>query len=123
MNQDQAAILEAAQDRAEALVAGDPARLDELLHPELSWTTFRGEVKSRSAYVAGNTDGSLNWLSQRLEEPAITVIGDTAVLTAVVVDRVERDGQRETYRLRMTQTWIREHGRWRCLAGHAGPPI
>lgn len=121
MNQDPVAVLQAAQDRAEALVAGDPERLDEFLHPELSWTTYRDEVKSRSAYLAGNTDGSLNWLSQRFEEPAVSVSGDTAVLTAVVVDEVEREGRRET--LRMTQTWIRERGRWRCLAGHAGPPI
>jgi ketosteroid isomerase-like protein len=123
VNEDQAAVLAAAQERAEALVAGDSEALEKILHPDLRWTTYRGEVKSRSAYVAGNTDGSLRWLSQRLEEPAIAVIGDTAVLTAVVIDQVDRDGRHETYRLRMTQTWIREHGRWRCLAGHAGPPI
>jgi ketosteroid isomerase-like protein len=123
VSEDEAAVLAATQERADALIAGDVVRLEQILHPDLIWTTYRGEVKSRNAYVTGNTDGSLQWLSQQLEEPAVVVIGDTAVLTAVVVDHVERDGQHETYRLRMTQTWIREHDRWLCLAGHAGPPV
>lgn len=93
------------------------------MHPELRWTTYTGAVLDRDAYVAGNTEGSLVWHAQRVEEPLVTVVGDTAVLTAVVVDEVERDGTRETFRLRLTQTWVREHGVWRCLAGHAGPRV
>jgi hypothetical protein len=54
---------------------------------------------------------------------AVVVFGDTAVLAAVAVDQVERDGRQESYRLRLTQTWIRDHGQWRCLSGHASPRI
>jgi hypothetical protein len=25
--------------------------------------------------------------------------------------------------LRLTQTWVRAEGGWRCLAGHAGPEV
>ena len=39
----------------------------------------------------------------------------------IVVDEVERDGRPETFRLRLTQVWVREDERWQCLAGHAGP--
>jgi hypothetical protein len=53
----------------------------------------------------------------------VAVVGDTAVLTAVVVDVVERDGRQETFRLRLTQTWVREAGAWQCIAGHAGPSL
>jgi len=51
------------------------------------------------------------------------VHGDTAVLTAVAVDEVETDRGRETFRLRLTQTWVRQDGRWQCLSGHAGPRL
>jgi hypothetical protein len=44
------------------------------------------------------------------------------VLVAVVVDEVEREGERVTNRLRLTQTWVQSDDGWVCLAGHAGPP-
>jgi hypothetical protein len=46
-----------------------------------------------------------------------------AVLTAVVVDRVRRGGREETFRMRLTQTWVRSAEGWQCLAGHAGPRL
>ena len=93
------------------------------MHPDLRWTTYTGLVLDRDSYIAGNTDGSLVWHAQRLEQPTVTVVGDTAVLTAVVVDEVEHEGKRETFRLRLTQTWVRSGGAWQCIAGHAGPPL
>jgi hypothetical protein len=47
------------------------------------------------------------------------VDGDAAVLVGVVVDEVERDGERAVFRLRLTQTWVRGEAGWVCLAGHA----
>jgi ketosteroid isomerase-like protein len=93
------------------------------MHRNLRWTTHVGAVLDRDAYIAGNTDGSLVSREQRLEQPEVSVVGDTAILTAVVVDEVERDGERQTFRLRLTQTWVREAGAWQCIAGHAGPPV
>ena len=93
------------------------------MHPKLRWTTHLGVVLDRDAYIAGNTDGSLVWREQRLEQLTVAVVGDTAVLATVVVDVVERDGRQETFRLRLTQTWVREAGVWQCIAGHAGPSL
>ena len=48
--------------------------------------------------------------------------GETAVLTATVTDRVQGDGVGDTFRMPMTQVWVRDPpGAWVCLAGHAGP--
>ena len=123
MQSDEQAVIAAAEQRAIALAPGDASELQRLRHPKMRWTTFRGEVLDRDTYVAGNTDGSLVWQEQRLEDTTVTVVGDTAVLTAVVVDQVERGGKRETFRLRLTQTWVRKRGEWQCIAGHAGPPL
>ena len=123
VDDDELTVLAAAEERARALVDGNAADLERLLHPDLQWTTYRGDVLTRSAYIAGNMGGSLRWLSQHLEEPKVIVVGDTAVLTAVVVDHVQRTANPETHRLRLTQTWVRDRDAWRCLAGHAGPPI
>jgi ketosteroid isomerase-like protein len=116
-------ILEAAKRRAAALVERDAAALLALHHPDLRWTTHRGDVLDRESYVRGNTEGELRWIEQGLEDAVVVIECDTAVLTGVVVDEVERDGRRETFRLRLTQTWVRAGEGWVVLAGHAGPKV
>lgn len=112
-------VIAAAERRARALCSSDADALRALHHPDLRWTTHRGVVLDREAYIAGNTGGDLVWQAQRLEEVEVTVDGEAAVLIAVVVDEVERHGQRAVFRLRLTQTWVRREVGWVCLAGHA----
>ena len=114
-------MLLAAQRRAEALAARDAVALTRLLHPDFVWTTHKGDVMDVHRYVLANTTagGDLRWLGQTLEQPSVVVVGDAAVLTAVVVDLVEKEGVSRSFRLRMTQTWVRNENGWRCLAGHA----
>jgi hypothetical protein len=108
--------------RAAALAAGNEAALRLLMHPGLQWTTFRGEVLGYAEYIAGNIRADLRWRSQRLDDAAVVVAGDTAVLTALVTDEVSRDGQDQVFQLRLTQTWVRTPEGWRCLARHASLP-
>lgn len=115
------AVLAAAHRRAAALATGRAADLSAVLHPAFRWTSHRGEVFDRHHYIAANTAGTLVWRRQEVLEPAVVVVGSTAVLTAVVVDEVERDGVPVTYRMPVTQTWVHVEGVWLCLAGHAGP--
>jgi hypothetical protein len=61
------------------------------------------------------------WRSQQLRDVHIEIVDDTAILTAVVTDTVHRDDHDQTFTMRLTQAWIRPHGEWVCLAGHAGP--
>lgn len=112
-------VIAAAERRARALCERDAEALRALHHPDLRWTTRRGEVLDREAYIAGNVEGELVWHAQRLEDVSVVVDGDTAVLVGIVVDEVERDGERAVFRLRLTQTWVRREGGWVCLAGHA----
>ena len=121
MSDDVAAVLAAEERRAEALVRGDAEALRSVLHPAFRWTTYLGRILDRDAYVAGNTDGRLRWLAQSRKDLHIAVVGDAAVLGAIVTDEVEQDGTPRTYRLPMTQTWVRTPDGWRCLSGHAGP--
>lgn len=113
-------MLAAARGRAEALASGDPDELRRWLHDGFVWTSHRGEVLDRAAYVEANTR-RLHWVSQDLVEPQVTVVGDTAIVVAAVRDVVERDGELLTFTMRLTQTWIRSADGWQCIAGHAGP--
>lgn len=115
-------VIDAALRRAAALAAGDEAALRRLMHPDLQWTTYRGNVLGYEEYVEGNARGPLLWRAQRLSEVRVVVVGDTAVLTGWVTDEVRRDGHDQLFTLRLTQTWVRTSDGWRCLAGHASSP-
>jgi hypothetical protein len=113
-------VLTVAELRASALVAGEPDRLRRLLHPEFRWTTHRGERLDREGYVRANTR-DLRWTKQRLEDPEVTVVGDTAILLCTAHDTVVRDGVEMYLVAPVTQVWVRAHKGWVCLAGHSGP--
>ena len=121
MDDEERQVLPAAQARASALAEGDGAALVALLHERFRWTAHVGETYDRDEYVRRNTDGQTVWRSQTLGNPVVVVVGDTAVLHAEVSDVVMRDGSEVTFRMPVTQVWVRPAGSWLCLAGHAGP--
>jgi ketosteroid isomerase-like protein len=119
---DAAAVVAAARERASALGDGDTERLTALLHPEFHWTSHAGETYDRAEYVRRNTQGHTVWCSQELKAIEVDVVEDTAVLRADVRDVVLTEhGEPATFRMPVTQVWVRELDRWLCLAGHAGP--
>ncbi len=117
-------VVSAARDRARALASGDAVRLEQLLHERFTWTSHVGETFDRSEYVRRNTEGGVAWLAQDLVDPEVVVVGDTAVLRAEVADQVRAgDGDVETFRMPVTQVWVRAGDAWVCLAGHVGPRL
>ena len=116
-------VLAAAHKRSAALIARDASALRELHHPDLRWTTHRGDVRDRDAYIAGNTGSDLVWRDQHFTTHDIVVENETAILTAIVHDAFERGGKPGEHDMRITLTWVKAEGAWRVLAGHAGPEI
>lgn len=117
-------VLRAAEERAVAMASRDEARLRGLLHPRFSWITHQGDWFDLDSYLESNRRGSITWYGQELRNAEVRVVGDTAVMRCLVVDRVDvGGGEPETFIMPMTQAWVREDGRWLCLAGHAGPRI
>lgn len=115
-------VLAAAEERASALAAGDAERLSTLLHGDFRWTSNVGDTYSRSEYIRRNTEGDTVWRSQQLSSAEVVVVGDTAVLYAEVTDVVlSENDEPETFRMPVTQVWVRLNHSWKCLAGHAGP--
>lgn len=112
----------AVEERASALAAADDARLSALLHADFRWTSHVGDTYSRSEYIHRNTEGDTVWRSQQLTSAEVMVVGDTAVLYAEVTDvGLSENDEPETFRMPMTQVWVRLNHSWKCLAGHAGP--
>ena len=110
--------------RSAALVARDAAALRELHHPDLRWTTHRGDVRDRDAYIAGNTEGDLVWRAQHLIEPGRRRRRRHRDPHRAVEDEFERAGETPgAHDMRLTLVWVRGDGAWRVLAVHAGPAL
>ena len=93
-----------------------------LLHRDFRWRSHLGDTYGRSEYGRRNTEGDTVWRSQRLSSAEVVVVGDNAVLHAEVTDEVlSGDDETETFRMPMTQVWVRLNRSWTCLAGHAAP--
>jgi ketosteroid isomerase-like protein len=119
---DAAVVLARAEQRATALAEADSAGLRALLHPDFRWTTHVGEVLDRERYIGSNTTGRTVWHAQTLLDPEVVVVGDAAVVRCTVIDVVGAQDV-ETYRMPMTQVWVRLSDDWVCLGGHAGPRL
>lgn len=118
LDPEKAAVVQAAEARARALVTQNSAALRELMHEQCRWITYAGLVLDRDDYIDRNTS-RVHITAQSFEAPEVRIVGRTAVLTTVVND--EFDGQ--PFRLRLTMTWVKEADRWRLLAAHAGPKL
>jgi hypothetical protein len=116
-------VLAAARSRAEALAAADGAALARVLHPAFRWISHTGEQFDRDDYVTRNTSGRVPWHRQDLGDPEVELFGDAAVLRAVVTDEIRRGDEVESFRMPMTQIWVRSGGVWLCAGGHAGPRL
>ncbi len=120
---ERAEVLAAAEERARALAGTDETALRRLLHPDFGWTAHTGRRFDLESYVRSNRGGGTGWHGQTLRDPAVVVVGPTAVLTCVVVDEMDQGDGVRTFTMPITQTWVRDGGRWLLLAGHAGPRL
>jgi hypothetical protein len=117
-------VLAAALERADAMAGKDELGLRRLLHARFCWISHQGDWFDVESYIDTNRRGSNTWYGQELRQPEVRVVGDTAVLRCIVVDRVDTgSGRPETFVMPVTQTWVRQDGGWLLLAGHAGPRI
>ncbi|WP_165821249.1 nuclear transport factor 2 family protein [Nocardioides gansuensis] len=116
-------VIERAEARATALANADAGQLGRLLHEDFRWTTHIGQTFNREEYIRRNTEGQTVWRSQELSGANVAIVADTAVLVGEVTDVVLRVGSPETFRMPITQVWVRQDDEWKCLAGHAGPRL
>jgi ketosteroid isomerase-like protein len=116
------AIVAVAERRALALVERDWDTVEAQLHRAFLYVNANGHRLARDAYLAFLAEGPLRWQAQTLEDVAVAVDGQVAVLVAMVVDEVLYDGQPARWEFVTTQTYVERDGEWLYLAGHTALP-
>ena len=115
-----AAAIEA-RDHAlnDAIVRHDVEVAREYYEEQFVLTTSSGKSKSKDDLLAEIARPGLAFEVNAMSDIVVRVRGDTAVLTGILHQRGTYDGNAFDVRLRVTDTWHREDGTWRILAGHA----
>lgn len=99
-----------------AMVAGDQAALEALLHEKLIYMHSSGHSQTK-ADVMRDLAGRRFFASLTNSDITIDVVGRTGTVVAMV-DQVKNlpDGKTRASRIKVLTTWVVSGGRWRLLS-------
>lgn len=123
MSQDLTAdILQAEQQRCDAMLRNDAAALDAVLDADLSFSHATGAVDDKPAYLAKMAAGKIDYLGIDWAEPRVTPLGSGhALLTGRMATHVRVDAVEKHLDNRVTTVWRETGGDWRLLAFQSTP--
>jgi hypothetical protein len=107
--------------RWEAMIAADLDTLDELFHPQLTYTHSNALVDTKDSYIANIANGVVSYKSVEREDTALTQIGDTAVITGKAKFVVHARNTDITIESRYSSVWLNDGGRWQFFVWQNTP--
>ena len=112
MTNDEKAIIEAYDRFEQAMIDKDIDTLYALVTPDKRFTHMSGNVQTKEEFFGEIADGTLNYYSYKLNSPAVTVDGDTAILTGSTTLEARVYGTSGTWTLKTKQHFVRQGGKW-----------
>jgi len=103
----------------DAFFRGDVATLERLLLDDYMQTDPRARVESKAEVlqaVSSREARGIKLLSYTMEDVAVRVYGNAAVLTALVTWTAQAAGQERTRSLRFTSVWVKGRRGWLRVA-------
>lgn len=114
------AELRAVEERWDAAsVKGDTAALGEILADSLITTTPEGKVRTKAQTLARIKSGEVKFETSKVDDLKIAVYGNAAVVNGRWRGKFVENGKSKDGVERFTDFFIRENGKWRCVASHA----
>jgi hypothetical protein len=115
---DDAAIAKNLEAFRTAQAALNAKGLEALCAPELSYSHSDGRVEDRAAFVANATSGKSKFLALAYKDPAIRVVGDTAIVRFnwVAEQQAVADGKLTATNLHILMTWQKQGADWKLLS-------
>jgi ketosteroid isomerase-like protein len=109
----------------EAVVRGDRAFYDRVLADDFTHTSHSGAFKTRAQWLAESRSGdkaepvpgATRYEAFEVDDLAVRVYGDTAVVTGRTTPRgLDSKGRPMTGRYRFLRVWVKREGQWRVVA-------
>ncbi len=104
-----------------AQAVGNAEVLASLCAPELSYSHSSGAVDDRASLVAGVTNAKYKWTLLEYKDPAIRVVGPTAIVRFNFVGEQEfmTDGKKVPQNLHVLMNWQKQGADWKLLSRSA----
>ena len=118
---DDTAALAALDDRRyAAMLAGDTAVLEELLHDDLCYMHSTGGSDTKQSYIAGLRDGAFVYRKIERDDQTVRVHGDLGMVFNHMQADVEIRGNLRHLDNRLLAVWTRDGGKWRLIGLQSG---
>jgi ketosteroid isomerase-like protein len=111
---------------SQAVVTGDRAFFERVLAPDFTHTSHSGQFKTRAQWMAEDKfesgksqpkPGKTIYEALDLEDLAVRIYGDTAVVTGRTVPKGRTaKGEPMRGRYRFLRVWVKRDGRWQAAA-------
>ncbi len=109
-------ILKLEQQWEDALVKADVAALEKLYHEKLIYTHSNAAVDDKTSYNAKIKSGASKYVSIKRDDIKVTVIGDTAIVTAHWLVQAVSGGNKVNTDARYIHIYVKEKGGWKMAA-------
>ena len=110
-----------------AFETGDIVTLDSMVTENYQHTNGNSKAISKGAWFnylnkrkADIENGKLKVIAYTMDEKKVEFFGNTALLTARISVKSERDGELQENQYRITNFWIKESGKWKRAGFHDG---
>jgi ketosteroid isomerase-like protein len=113
-------IIENEERLRQAMLNSDVNTLDELIAPELLFTSHLGKLWTKEQDLSAHRSGMIKIEKITPSERHIQVVGDIAIVSVRIYISGTYEGHRSEGDLRFTRVWaMSTSGKWQVVAGHA----
>ena len=105
----------------QAQVKGDTAALGRLLSDQFAFTNSRGEVRTKAQMLSDLKSGAVKYEELTRDALKVRFFGDTAIATAQVTVKGQRNGEDMSGRYRGTWVLVKSQGRWQVVSAQTTP--
>ena len=113
---DIAAVIRAEERLAQAHMDMDLATIADLLHPDYVILQPDGRTETRQAVLDSYRSGDRHWDLAQVDEMAVRLIGETAVVTGRWRAAGQNGAKAFDYAARFLSVWVRGNEGWRNAA-------
>jgi len=114
-------LLKLSEEWAKAMVANDADRIGSFMADEWVIVSERG-IAGKDHFLQFVTSGALmHSMFEMVGEPRVKFYGDTAVLSARVVNTAHFGGERFDADEWTSDVFVKRDGRWVCVLSHITP--
>lgn len=103
----------------EAQLKGDANALAEIFADTYVSTNPEGKTRGKAEVINEVKSGDIKFQTSKVQDLKIMLYGDTAVVSGIWKGKFVQKGKPMDLTERFTDTFVRQGGKWRCVASHA----